>query len=239
MSASKKLSILALTIGAAFSTSAFAVNNTWVSSNPWGSSSFAEYAGWNSFGPASGDAAWSGNGSTNRTDSTPDFGSGGVVKETSASSFVTSGGNIYSFALPTAFTATLSGTTGSFYDVYLRIATIGTISNTSATLNGIAGVTTLAYSASGGEVFGGEATDQERFWKWSNIAGSALYTFNFSAAGSSMSLDQLQLATIALPQVIEIPTGPVSAVPEPETYAMMIAGLGLMGLVARRRSNKS
>jgi len=30
-------------------------------------------------------------------------------------------------------------------------------------------------------------------------------------------------------------TSPVSAVPEPEAYAMMLAGLGLMGFVARRR----
>jgi len=32
--------------------------------------------------------------------------------------------------------------------------------------------------------------------------------------------------------------GPVSAVPEPETYAMLFAGLGLMGFVARRRKLK-
>jgi hypothetical protein len=31
----------------------------------------------------------------------------------------------------------------------------------------------------------------------------------------------------------------VSAVPEPETYAMMIAGLGLMGYVARRRKTQA
>ena len=30
----------------------------------------------------------------------------------------------------------------------------------------------------------------------------------------------------------------VTAVPEPETYAMLLAGLGLMGFVARRRSSK-
>lgn len=31
------------------------------------------------------------------------------------------------------------------------------------------------------------------------------------------------------------PSRPVTAVPEPETYAMMLAGLGLMGSIARRR----
>jgi hypothetical protein len=29
----------------------------------------------------------------------------------------------------------------------------------------------------------------------------------------------------------------VTAVPEPETYALFMAGLGLMGLIARRRKN--
>lgn len=31
----------------------------------------------------------------------------------------------------------------------------------------------------------------------------------------------------------------VTAVPEPETYALMLAGLGLMGVIARRRNKKS
>jgi hypothetical protein len=31
----------------------------------------------------------------------------------------------------------------------------------------------------------------------------------------------------------------VSGVPEPETYAMMLAGLGLVGTMARRRTSKS
>jgi len=31
----------------------------------------------------------------------------------------------------------------------------------------------------------------------------------------------------------------VTAVPEPETYAMMLAGLGLIGTIARRRKVRS
>ena len=30
-----------------------------------------------------------------------------------------------------------------------------------------------------------------------------------------------------------------AAIPEPETYAMMLAGLGLLGIAARRRKQKS
>jgi hypothetical protein len=33
-------------------------------------------------------------------------------------------------------------------------------------------------------------------------------------------------------------TGPIAAVPEPETYAMMLAGLGALGFVGRRRKAK-
>jgi hypothetical protein len=32
-----------------------------------------------------------------------------------------------------------------------------------------------------------------------------------------------------------LPFAPVAAVPEPETYAMMMAGLGMMGFIVRRR----
>jgi len=37
---------------------------------------------------------------------------------------------------------------------------------------------------------------------------------------------------------VEFTSSSVTAVPEPETYAMLLAGLGLVGFMARRRKAK-
>lgn len=39
--------------------------------------------------------------------------------------------------------------------------------------------------------------------------------------------------------LISLPITPVSAVPEPQTYAMMLAGLGLIGITVYRRRNRA
>ena len=52
---------------------------------------------------------------------------------------------------------------------------------------------------------------------WLNVAGYKINTASGGYAGT-------------------ITTNPVAAVPEPETYAMMLAGLGLLGFSARRRN---
>lgn len=57
------------------------------------------------------------------------------------------------------------------------------------------------------------------------LSGSELTTLKFSAAESSDKLGG-SLDNIS-----------VTAVPEPETYAMLLAGLGLMGTIARLRKN--
>ena len=62
------------------------------------------------------------------------------------------------------------------------------------------------------------------------------YTVSFVAGGSSMQLALSQFSgTEASPIIDNIV---ISAVPEPATWGMMIAGFGLVGGVMRRRAGK-
>jgi hypothetical protein len=75
---------------------------------------------------------------------------------------------------------------------------------------------------------------------WS-IAGVHLTDFTGSFAESNSKppfiYGIISVAGYSLPDVHPTPSNWVAAVPEPETYAMFMAGLGLMGLIARRRKN--
>ena len=66
---------------------------------------------------------------------------------------------------------------------------------------------------------------------------TAFYRFD---AGHGAGVDSFTTANGALSNATLYSTGTarVTAVPEAETYAMMLAGLGLMGVVARRRKQK-
>ncbi|MBK9444344.1 MAG: PEP-CTERM sorting domain-containing protein [Comamonadaceae bacterium] len=67
------------------------------------------------------------------------------------------------------------------------------------------------------------------------------FTFNFAAISSqsTISFRDSSLGTIEADGLLDrVSVSAVSSVPEPETYAMMLAGLGLIGTIARRRRAK-
>jgi hypothetical protein len=154
-------------------------------------------------------------------DNTPDVAGSGTLTETTGTAFLTSGGNVYSFSAPTAFTLSTAALGSGTWDVYLRVAGLGTAVNDAATLNGVSATRTITYSAALGGAFGG--AEEESLWTWTLSGGSSL-NFAFGASGSSLSLDQVG----AYAQQ-------ASAVPEPATWAFMGAGLGAMGLMTRRQ----
>ena len=72
-------------------------------------------------------------------------------------------------------------------------------------------------------VAGGAVNNWQHYTALVTLSGPTTLTFSAAQTSDSLggSLDNIS----------------VTAVPEPETYAMLLAGLGLMGTIARRRKN--
>ena len=227
MSLSIKLSTIALALNAALCSSAYATMDQWDSTSlPWGTSTLAQQAEWNEF-------AWTSSSGNTYRDATPDISGAGTLSAT-GTPIITSTSNIYSWQEnPTSYGVSLAGSTGSFFDVYLRAATLGLAPSTTAYLNGVAATAVQTYFFQNGTQFGQVDAEHEFYYKWSNVSGASLYNFSWNDLTAHTSLDQLAVATVQLASAPAIVTSPV---PEPETYAMMLAGLGLMGFVAKRRT---
>ncbi|MCB1996681.1 MAG: PEP-CTERM sorting domain-containing protein [Rhodoferax sp.] len=72
------------------------------------------------------------------------------------------------------------------------------------------------------------------------VAGTRFTLFDFQSFSGSLSSGHIQVvgfdaARLDFSQLTTAGTLSVAAVPEPETYALMLAGLGVVGWVARRR----
>lgn len=159
-------------------------------------------------------------------DATPDIAAAGLgaasaqLTETTGSAFVTGGGNIYSPAFATAFTVTLPGGGSGTLDVWLRVATLGSLLSTAATLNGVSATAQETFGANISGGFGGN--EKEWLWHWT-LPSAGAYTFAFEASASSVSLDQAAVYLASAP------------VPEPGTYALLGLGLLTVGSLARKR----
>lgn len=178
--------------------------------NPWisapaGGSSYAE---WNAiFGYP--------------VDNTPDIGGAGTLTELTGAAFPTSGGNIYGFSGPSAFKLDVAGATSGLFDVYLRVSTVGSAVADVATLNGVNATRVLTFSQAITGGFGG--AEEESLWKWT-VNATGPWVAQFNASASHMSLDQVGFYAVS-----------ITPVPEPETWALMIAGLAAVGALSRRR----
>ena len=69
---------------------------------------------------------------------------------------------------------------------------------------------------------------QAKYWTNDEFTAGAVRTCDFIFGGCGGDLETIQLWVWAV-------RDSVPAVPEPETYAMLLAGLGLLGFIARRR----
>jgi len=119
--------------------------------------------------------------------------------------------DLYTFTLPSQFT----GLTGSYFAVDyvgLGLDTYLTVGQGAPGV-GPTGPLPITGSLSGLNV----ASYQSTF----NLTAGGAYWFKLSGYGEAASY------TVTL-----------APVPEPETYALLLAGLGLMGAVARRRQSK-
>ncbi len=130
-----------------------------------------------------------------------DFGSGSSsnLTQNTAGAFLTSGNNIYSFSTVTDFDVSINTTSlsGSFTRVVAQWRTLGgELDYGSVLLDGFAPVYTeqLSQAALGG--LGGSGIDYLAVWDFA-AAPLSSYDLEFTAAGTSLSLDQFQVDAYA------------------------------------------
>lgn len=119
--------------------------------------------------------------------------------------------DIYTFTLPSQFT----GVTGGYFAVDYAGLGLGTYLTVGQGAPGSGFTVSLPINGSLSGL--GVASYQSTF----SLAPGGSYWFQLSGYGEAASY------TVTL-----------APVPEPETYALLLAGLGLMGAVARRRQSK-
>ncbi|MDP2028030.1 MAG: PEP-CTERM sorting domain-containing protein [Thiobacillus sp.] len=141
--------------------------------------------------------------------------------------FVAGTGNLYNFSAAEIFQIKAEGgpTSGPVRAV-LQTEGWGTdFDLATIMLNGVAPtVSTVTFQDPAYNSSFGVVTLTQRLFYWDLASTPTSYTFGLATAAPHMSFAQVAVDIAAAP------------VPEPETYAMLLAGLGLVGWQARRRN---
>ena len=179
------------------------------------------YAEWDSFD----DASFPGS-----RNAAPDVGSSGssdVNLSWNSGTGSAGSGNLYSPGVTEVFQINLTGGPASGpVRAVLQTESVGTDFNlASILLNGIAPTvqTVTFFDPAYASTFG-PAELSHRLFYWDLASAPTSFVFDFASTGPHMSLTQVAVDIAAAP------------VPEPETYAMLAAGLGLVGWQVRRRN---
>ena len=143
--------------------------------------------------------------------------------------------------LPSFSTGTVTITPG--FAVLIQNTLVGSLSADVSNIaaSSVTNISSFDYSLTGTDFVASVNTDAGPI---SLMGPTALSTYNFAGGSYSGSLGftvagangTFPVASTAILTISNVTiANPVSAVPEPETYAMLLAGLGLMGTIARRR----
>lgn len=153
--------------------------------------------------------------------------------ETSGTSFVTGGGNIYSFAAATDFDVTVpnySEPSASWTTVLVQLSTLGSLLD-SASVRVSSGGTTYQPVESAllfSQVLGGfGGVQQDRWFEFHLPGNAASYLVEFNSVESSMSLDRVAVDTAWTSAATPL-NAPNPVVPEPGSVGLALGGIGLL-----------
>jgi len=131
----------------------------------------------------------------------------------------------YTFEVSSGFSGLFSASVSSYYSAVINTQIWG-INITGLSLSGPSPLTGTEYSTS---VPGGLGD----YWTLSGDLAAGSYSLAVSGYAKPEIMEGLSFPVSYGGEA----TLEISAVPEPETYGMMLAGLGLMGFVAARRKS--
>ncbi len=137
------------------------------------------------------------------------------------------------------------GTSASDLRIIFNASEPGNVANNSVTLDNL--VATI-YSPTGTALWNSGSFSSITFPTTDNGTGTAGFSFGLDATQSAQAqtffdgANRLGLSAVASSatgghETFFATTAQASPVPEPETYGMLLAGLGIVGFVSRRRRN--